>query len=120
MNQQIFATSCQRFARRLRQQRLARLQRSQRGARCLGRQRDARLRGACSDRSDVEEDRAACIARARAPREDGGTPDTPGRPIAAPILSPHRRPTSGPWALSKVATVLSLCTRALPQDLHGR
>ena len=31
-----------------------------------------------------------------APHEDGGTPDTPGRPNAVPILAPHRDPTSGP------------------------
>ena len=35
-------------------------------------------------------------SRAHAPREDGGTPDTLGRPNAAPILAPHHPPTSGP------------------------
>ena len=31
-----------------------------------------------------------------APREDGDTPDTPGRPNAVPTLTPHHPPTSGP------------------------
>ena len=41
------------------------------------------------------------------------------RTVIIRAVLPSRRVTE-PQSLGKVATVLSLCTRALPQDLHGR